>query len=69
MLEAKREAEKWIQEAEDAKKAAIMMMNDEREAAARAESQRLAELKLKASGHYEEQRSGGHKENPGRPGL
>ena len=51
VLEAKREAQRLVQVAEDAKKAAIMMMNDERDAAARAESQRLAELKLKGSDH------------------
>ena len=51
VLKAKREALRLVQVAEDAKKAAIMMMNDERDAAARAESQRLAELKLKGSDH------------------
>ena len=51
MVEAKREALRLVQVAEDAKKAAIMMMNDERDAAARAESQRLAELKLNGSDH------------------
>ena len=53
LLEAKREAEKRIQEAEDVKKAAIMILQDRVDAAARAESQRLAELKLKALNHLE----------------
>ena len=47
VLEVKRAAQRLVQVAEDARQAAIMMMNDERDAAARAESQRLAELKLK----------------------
>ena len=51
LREAKLEADKKIQAAEDAKQTAIRLMQEREAAAARAESQRLADLQLTASSH------------------
>ena len=51
LREAKLEADKKIQIAEDAKQAAIRLMQEREAAATRAEFKRLADLQLTASSH------------------